>query len=177
MPSAMEQAGTRKIGPRALTFLAQPTAAPLVLTNCRKALAAAAKPFVLGEDYTTDTVAPLVDGWWRIQLVLGQRTFVAQVNARQVGSDPFKRGIMLGGGAAPSFDFFVDDALIDGILVLQQCGQGGVAQCNSGQAFPLAIVNRLESVLLPSETGDTTSASTKRPTPAAENACGPLAGP
>jgi len=160
-----------------LTFLRQATASPVVLTNCRKRLSAAAKPFVLGEDYTEGTVNLLVNGWWRIQVLLPMTVFVAQVNPRDADADPFERGIVLGATltvpAPVTADFFVDDALIDGILVIQQCGMGTAALCGQAE-IPLAIVSRLESVLLPSETGDTTSAEKKRPAAAAESLCGPV---
>lgn len=173
MAGAAEEIAIRKMGPRALTFLGNSSGG--VLVNCPKALLPALVPFVLGEDGTPDSVAPLVHGTYLLRVLPFPgaspfRVAVEQVNPRLATTvDPFVTGHFLSPG--DQFEFFVDDSLIDGIVALVQCGASPSESC-ALQEIPIVTVNRILTTLLMSETGDTASPFELQPPPAPENLCG-----
>jgi len=180
MEGAADSSTTQKIGPRALSFLVQPgPGSPLPLTNCVKQQSAAAKAFVTGEGGDAAAVFPLVAGWWRFKVVApGMSAFVVQLPPSRVGTaDAFADGHYLVAGEF--MNFYVDQDVIDGVLMVLQCGPSVATLCDqtSLRELPLAIVNRLESVLPGSETGNTVSAEQLRPKESPANFCGRLAGP
>lgn len=175
MAGAAEMIVLRKLGPRVLSFLPNSGG---VLSNCRKSLSSAQAPFVLGEDGTSASVALLVHGTYILRVIAfpGAAIYLVgaqQLNPRDAGAaNPLNFGHPLHSGE--SFEFFVDDSLIDGVIAVEQCGQAPEFSCgqNGGPLYPIVTVNRIISVLPMAATGDTASANQLRPIPADPSVCG-----
>lgn len=176
MGGAADEFSTRKMGPRAITFLGN---AAGILFNCPQQLAVVDKPFVLGEDGTPASLAPLVHGTYILRvIVFPSATFqvaVQQLNANDVATaSPFLNGHILAPG--DTFEFMVDDSLIDGIVAVRQCGSSPEEACD-GIEIPIVTVNRLVTTLPMSATGDTASVSALRPPAAPAGKCGLIKAP
>lgn len=142
-----------KGGPRVLSFV--PTLAGDVLANCPTCDARWTPATVLGEDYAggADPGAggqPLVLGWYELQTEVD--VYWAQVNPADACSvDPFFQGRLLRAGGCTVI--YVDAADRDGILVLKFCSVTPATTCG-GSVSGLARVNRSDTILTMSETGE-----------------------
>lgn len=150
-----------------MTFLIQ-TAPAAQLVNCRAKLDKALRPFVLGEDGIPESASLLVRGWYVLQVSPGSSLWVAQINPSWIVDT---NAVAHGHYVTDKFEFFVESSLIDGALVVQQC-LGTPLVCNQQELTQLAWINRTDTVMPMSVTGDTESADVSRPPPAPDNVCG-----
>lgn len=169
IPGPAQRAETCKIGPRELTFLVDEDPGPtgfLTLSNCPRAVRNGVNPtkaqsLIQGPDGTFGTVALLKNGWYRLSVINGSDIWVAQVSPSAVATAvPGSLGIHIAAG--DSISFYVAENIRDGALVLFQCSvPDPLLTCGTGaalQTLPLAIVNRTDTILPGTTTGNTVSA-------------------
>lgn len=189
MDEAARRSQTAKGGPRVWTIV--PTMSILVsgvpsqiINNCPKCPGGIPTGAVVwNEDSVEGAVDLFVHGWYSLETDL--TIFWQQVNpSKACETNPFVTGRKLSGGAC--IPFFVDEATRDGVLVIGVCAITDVTSipipCGDAFPFPFSLdllttgfirVNRVDTVLKMSETGDNASNMTA----SISAACGPALPP
>lgn len=172
----------RKLGPRALTFCANPVTAEgsVLLVNCPECPAFESEDGVIlgecaGEPPVPGSGTLLVAGWYRA--VTNCPVWIQQLNpANACSADPLNCGNPLNPGE--SFEFYVDLSCVDGVIAVLFCAPSLIACppqciCTPADCPCFVTINRIDTVLTMAQTGDNFSAGS----PSGSLACGEGPGP
>lgn len=173
MDEAARRSQTGKGGPRVLTILptidSETGIAAAIVNNCPNCDLPTTVT-VWNEDVEEGTVDVLVHGWYTLETDIN--IFWQQVNPiNACTTNPWETGKRLAAGSCIAF--FVDQSVIDGIIVIgicplsdttsipQPCGEDLTTSDNT--KIGLIRVNRGDTIRLMSDTGDDASAMVPPP--------------